>query len=101
MASEERGTQARGGADEQRETEPSAPGDAAGGTRASRATVPGQASEAEDETLDLDVAEFARATAEHGGEAGLAGGHGDLGAGGDVAGDLGGVDEEGDEGKPA
>ena len=59
----------------------------------------GGTGDAED-TVDIDVAEFARGTAEHGSEAGLAGGQGDLGDGGDLAGDFGGLDEEGDEGTP-
>lgn len=60
----------------------------------------GPAGDAGEDTLDLDVAEFARAVDEDGGEAGLGGGSGDLGAGGDVAGDYGGLREEGDEGTP-
>jgi hypothetical protein len=78
------------------------PGDAVGGTSESRMDAPGEPDqEADDATAGMDVAGFARATAKRGGEAGLAGGQGDLGAGGDVAGDFGGLDEEGDEGKPA
>ena len=56
----------------------------------------------DEETLDLDAGEFASAfDDEDGGEAGLAGGSGDLGAGGDLAGDFGGLDPENDEGTPA
>ncbi|MDQ3858947.1 MAG: hypothetical protein M3327_10960 [Actinomycetota bacterium] len=68
----------------------------------SRAAVRGSAGPSPgEERRDLDVGEFARATAEPGDEAGLGGGQGDLGAGGDLAGDFGGLDEEGDEGTPA
>ena len=74
-------------------------GDAVGRTAETRASVPGSP-EAE-ETSSVDAAEFARATAKRGSEAGLAGGQGDLGAGGDLAGDFGGLDDEGDEGRPA
>ena len=78
------------------------PGDAAGGTDESRMNVPGGSDQhADDATAGMDVAGFARATAKRGSEAGLAGGEGDLGGGGDLAGDFGGLDEEGDEGKPA
>jgi hypothetical protein len=56
---------------------------------------------ADEASAGMDVAGFARATAKHGSEAGLAGGEGDPGGGGDLSGDFGGLDEEGDEGKPA
>jgi hypothetical protein len=57
---------------------------------------------ADEETLDLDAGEFARAWDDEGGaEAGLGGGAGDLGAGRDLSGDLGGPDPERDEGTPA
>ena len=56
----------------------------------------------DEETLDLDAGEFVRAIdEEEGSEASLAAGAGDLGAGGDVAGDFAGFDPEGDEGKAA
>lgn len=78
------------------------PGDGVGGTGESRMNVPGESDEeADDAAAGMDVAGFARATAKRGREAGLAGGQGDLGGGGDSAGDFGGLDEEGDEGKPA
>ena len=48
----------------------------------------------------MDAAAFARAAKdEEGGESGLAGGEGDLGAGGDLAGDFGGMRDD-DEGTP-
>ena len=76
-----------------------AAGDAAGGTHDSAATGPGDPGG--EASGSVDANEFARATAKRGSEAGLAGGQGDLGAGGDVSGDFGGLDEEGDEGRPA
>ena len=82
----------------------SGPGDAAGGTHESRMSAP-RAGEGEGEAHEasagMDAAGFARATAKRGSEAGLAGGEDDLGGGGDLSGDFGGLDEEGDEGKPA
>ena len=60
----------------------------------------GEPSGEPEDTLDLDVGEFARALDDDGGEAGLGDGSGDLGAGGDVAGDYGGLREEGEEGTP-
>ncbi len=57
---------------------------------------------ADDPATGMDVREFARADdEERGGEAGLGAGEGDLGGGGDLSGDFGGPDEEGDEGTPA
>jgi hypothetical protein len=57
---------------------------------------------ADEETLDLDAGAVARAWEdEEGTEAGLGGGAGDLGAGGDLSGDSGGLDPEGDEGTTA
>ncbi len=59
---------------------------------------------ADEETLDFDAGEFAQALEdEEGGEAELGGGAGDLGAGGDLGGDVGGLaegDTESDEGTP-
>jgi hypothetical protein len=59
---------------------------------------------ADEETLDFDAGEFARALEDdEGGEAGLGAGAGDLGAGGDLGGDFGGLaegDAESDEGTP-
>ena len=77
----------------------SAPGDAAGGAHESRATVPGDVDP--EDSSSVDALGFARATRKAGSEAGLGAGEGDLGAGGDLAGDFGGLDEEGDEGRPA
>ena len=54
----------------------------------------------DDPAAGIEAREFAR-TREEGGEAGLAGGRGALGAGGDASGDFGGLEGESDEGTPA
>ena len=58
---------------------------------------------ADDPAAGIDVREFARTGGEEeeGSEAALGGGAGDLGAGGDLAGDFGGLDDEAAEGTTA
>jgi hypothetical protein len=85
-----RGTEpARGEADER-----------VGGTAIGSSKAGAEDGRADEASAGMDAAGFARATAKHGSEAGLAGGGGDPGGDGDLSG-SGGLDEEGDEGKPA